>query len=58
MAIPGVWTRIRSADRLIPGRAVAVEGGYRVRGQWSLVSGCQISDWIQLNCVVYDGGKP
>lgn len=40
------------------GRAVAVEGGYRVSGQWSLVSGCQISDWIQLNCIVHDEDQP
>lgn len=40
------------------GRAVAADGGYRVSGRWSLVSGCQISDWIQLNCVIYDGDRP
>jgi alkylation response protein AidB-like acyl-CoA dehydrogenase len=40
------------------GRAVAVAGGYRVSGHWSLVSGCQISDWIQLNCLICDGEQP
>jgi len=40
------------------GSAVAVEGGYRVSGHWTLVSGCQISDWIQLTCLVYDGDGP
>ena len=40
------------------GRAEAVEGGYRVSGRWSLVSGCQISDWIQLMCIVHEDGKP
>jgi len=40
------------------GRAVVVDGGYRVSGHWSLVSGCQISDWIQLNCVVHDEDRP
>ena len=40
------------------GHAVAADGGYRVSGHWSLVSGCQLSDWIQLTCVVYDGDQP
>jgi indole-3-acetate monooxygenase len=40
------------------GRALEVEDGYQVSGHWSLVSGCQISDWIQLTCVVFDGDQP
>jgi len=40
------------------GRAMAASGGYQVSGQWSLVSGCQISDWVQLNCVIFDGDTP
>lgn len=40
------------------GRADVVEGGYRVNGRWSLVSGCQISDWMQLTCIVHEDGKP
>jgi alkylation response protein AidB-like acyl-CoA dehydrogenase len=40
------------------GRADAVEGGYRVSGRWSLVSGCQIADWIQLTCIVHEDGTP
>jgi len=34
------------------GRADAGDGGYRVSGRWTLVSGCQISDWIQLACKI------
>jgi indole-3-acetate monooxygenase len=40
------------------GRAVVVEGGYRVSGRWSLVSGCQFSAWLILMCIVHEGGKP
>jgi alkylation response protein AidB-like acyl-CoA dehydrogenase len=40
------------------GRAEVVEGGYRVSGRWSLVSGCQISTWLILTCVIYQDGQP
>jgi indole-3-acetate monooxygenase len=40
------------------GRADVVDGGYHVSGRWSLVSGCQISDWIQLLCIVHENGAP
>lgn len=40
------------------GRAEIVQGGYRVSGRWSLVSGCQFSHWFILLCVVHEDGKP
>src|SRR5581483_11306748 len=40
------------------GQATVVEGGYRVSGRWSLVSGCQVSDWMQLTCIVHEDGTP
>lgn len=40
------------------GQAVVVEGGYRVSGRWSLVSGCQLSDWLILMCIVHEAGQP
>ena len=40
------------------GRATVAEGGYRVNGRWSLVSGCQLSAWFILMCTVYEDGKP
>jgi alkylation response protein AidB-like acyl-CoA dehydrogenase len=40
------------------GRAAVVEGGYRVSGRWSLVSGCQFSAWFILMCIVHEDGKP
>lgn len=40
------------------GQARVVEGGYRVNGRWSLVSGCELGTWMVLLCVVYDGDQP
>ena len=40
------------------GRAVPVEGGYRVTGRWSYASGCQHSDWIFTGNLVFEGDKP
>jgi alkylation response protein AidB-like acyl-CoA dehydrogenase len=40
------------------GKAVVVEHGYRVTGRWALVSGCQLSAWFILMCVVQEDGKP
>lgn len=41
-----------------PGRAIAVEGGYQVSGQWSYVSGCVNADWICCDAVIFDGEQP
>ena len=40
------------------GQAVVVEGGYRVTGRWALVSGCQLSAWFILMCLVHEDDKP
>src|SRR5262245_12485869 len=40
------------------GQATVVDGGYRVNGRWSLVSGCQLSAWFILMCIVHEDGKP
>jgi alkylation response protein AidB-like acyl-CoA dehydrogenase len=34
------------------GIAKIVTGGYMVSGRWSLVSGCELSDWFALRCLV------
>jgi indole-3-acetate monooxygenase len=40
------------------GRALIVEGGYRVSGRWPFASGVQYADWVCGNCVVFDGERP
>jgi alkylation response protein AidB-like acyl-CoA dehydrogenase len=40
------------------GRAVVVDGGFRVSGRWSLVSGCELADWILVMCVITEGTAP
>jgi alkylation response protein AidB-like acyl-CoA dehydrogenase len=48
-----------TAGSIIPrGRAVPVEGGYRVSGQWALASGCHHAAWIGGNCLVFEGESP
>src|SRR5262249_12298095 len=40
------------------GKATVVDGGYRMSGRWSLVSGCEMSTWLILMCIVYDNDRP
>lgn len=40
------------------GVAEIVSGGYKVNGRWTLVSGCEISDWFALRCLVTGEGLP
>jgi alkylation response protein AidB-like acyl-CoA dehydrogenase len=39
------------------GRAVAVDGGFRVSGRWPFSSGCQHSTYLVGNCLLFDDGK-
>lgn len=41
-----------------PGRADPVDGGYRVSGQWSYVSGCVNAGWLCLDAIVFENGQP
>jgi len=40
------------------GRAVPVEGGYRVTGRWPFGTGCQESAWMLGSFQIMDGGEP
>lgn len=40
------------------GVAEIVEGGYNISGRWTLVSGCELSDWFVLRCLVTGEGLP
>ena len=40
------------------GRAVAVEGGYRVTGRWPFGTGCQESSWMLGSFQILDGDQP
>jgi hypothetical protein len=41
-----------------PGQAHVVDGGYRLTGRWSLVSGCEFATWMVLWSVIHEDGKP
>ncbi len=40
------------------GRAVPVDGGYRVTGRWPFGSGCQESSWMLGSFQILDGSQP
>ena len=47
------------AGTLVPhGRAVRVEGGWRLSGQWPFASGCHQADWMPTAAWLHDGNGP
>jgi alkylation response protein AidB-like acyl-CoA dehydrogenase len=38
------------------GKAVPVEGGYRVSGRWGFASGCHNAPWFAAGCPIFDDG--
>ena len=50
---------VRTGGAVSPsGTATAVDGGYRIRGRWAFVSGCQHSAWLSANCMEDVDGEP
>jgi alkylation response protein AidB-like acyl-CoA dehydrogenase len=39
------------------GRAAVEGGGYRINGRWSLVSGCELAEWVPLMCLIEEEGE-
>lgn len=39
------------------GKAIVEDGGYRIHGRWSLVSGCELAEWMALMCIVEENGQ-
>jgi len=52
---PGVYVAGVGAPN---GRAVPVEGGYRLSGRWAYASGCHNASWIFAGLMVLDGDRP
>ena len=40
------------------GQAVPTGGGFRLSGRWSLVSGCELADYVHLMSLVHEDGVP
>ena len=49
---------VASASYPPSGTGEPTAGGHRVNGRWGFASGCDHAQWLQLNGVVKDGGKP
>ena len=52
---PGVYMAGVGAPN---GRALPVDGGFRVSGRWPYASGCHHAEWIFAGSLVMDGDKP
>jgi alkylation response protein AidB-like acyl-CoA dehydrogenase len=39
------------------GKAIPVEGGYRISGRWQFASGCENASWIVCGAIVMAGGS-
>ena len=39
------------------GKASADGDHYRIEGRWSLVSGCELAEWLMLMCIVEENGQ-
>src|SRR4029450_7775758 len=54
----GGSTRLFAGSTRPTGQAVATQGGFRLSGRWSLVSGCELADYVHLISLVHERGVP
>lgn len=52
----GDTSRLFAGSTRPTGKAVATKGGFRLSGRWSLVSGCELADYIYLMSPVHEEG--
>jgi alkylation response protein AidB-like acyl-CoA dehydrogenase len=56
--ILGDSRRVFAGSTRPTGQAVTTGGGFRLSGRWSLVSGCELADYVHLMSLVHEGGVP
>jgi alkylation response protein AidB-like acyl-CoA dehydrogenase len=54
----GDSSRLFAGSTRPTGRAVTTPGGFRLSGRWSLVSGCELADYVHLMSLVHEDGVP
>jgi alkylation response protein AidB-like acyl-CoA dehydrogenase len=54
----GDSSRLFAGSTRPTGQAASTAGGFRLSGRWSLVSGCELADYLHLMSLVYEDGKP
>src|SRR5207249_3877680 len=54
----GDSSRLFAGSTRPTGQAVPTEGGFRLSGRWSLVSGCELADYVHLMSLVHENGVP
>ena len=54
----GDSSRLFAGSTRPTGQAVTTRGGFRLSGRWSLVSGCELADYVHLMSLVHEDGVP
>jgi alkylation response protein AidB-like acyl-CoA dehydrogenase len=54
----GDSSRLFAGSTRPTGQAVTAQGGFRLSGRWSLVSGCELADYLHLISLVHEDGAP
>ena len=54
----GDSSRLFAGSTRPTGRAVITQGGFQLSGRWSLVSGCELADYVHLMSLVHEDGVP